>query len=47
MIVSLDAAAFGAWGEAGFAPEEDFLTAVRAIEGVSAVETQTYTLMEM
>ena len=47
VITSLPADAFGAWEAASFAPEADFLAAVSAIPGVSAVETQTFTLMPM
>jgi hypothetical protein len=36
---------FGAWEEAGFAPEAEFLEAIKKIDGVTAVETQTYTSM--
>mmetsp|Transcript_17540 Transcript_17540/g.24539 ORF Transcript_17540/g.24539 Transcript_17540/m.24539 type:complete len:112 (-) Transcript_17540:353-688(-) len=43
--VSVSAADFGAFEEGGFGPEKKFLEAVKKIEGVSAVETQTYTLM--
>ena len=45
VIIALDAADFGAWEEKAFAPEENFLNAVKAISGVSVVETQTYTIM--
>ena len=45
LVIALDAADFGAWEEKSFAPEENFLNAVKAIDGVSAVETQTYTIM--
>eukprot|EP00527_Entomoneis_sp_CCMP2396_P009679 CAMPEP_0198137192 /NCGR_PEP_ID=MMETSP1443-20131203/726_1 /TAXON_ID=186043 /ORGANISM="Entomoneis sp., Strain CCMP2396" /LENGTH=148 /DNA_ID=CAMNT_0043798545 /DNA_START=176 /DNA_END=622 /DNA_ORIENTATION=- len=38
---------FGPWEEAEFAPEKDFLEAIKAIEGVSLVETQTITNMEI
>lgn len=38
---------FGPWEEAGFPPESDFLEAIKAIEGVSVVETQTITNMEI
>ena len=31
---------FGPWEEAGFPPEKDFLEAIKAIDGVSVVETQ-------
>jgi len=47
VIVKLSAETFAAWEEAGFAPEAMFLEAIRAIEGVSSVETQTYTLEEV
>jgi hypothetical protein len=36
---------FGPWEEKGFAPEADFLEKLKAIEGVSQVETQTITNM--
>ncbi|KAJ1441026.1 hypothetical protein B484DRAFT_343290 [Ochromonadaceae sp. CCMP2298] len=45
VIVSLTADSFGAWGEAAFAPEAEFLAAVTAIPGVSLVETQNFTIM--
>jgi hypothetical protein len=45
VITSLSAEKFGAWTEANFAPEEAFLQKLRAIEGISMVETQTYTIM--
>lgn len=38
---------FGPWEEAGFPPESDFLEKIKAIEGVSLVETQTITNMEI
>mmetsp|Transcript_11579 Transcript_11579/g.16312 ORF Transcript_11579/g.16312 Transcript_11579/m.16312 type:complete len:138 (+) Transcript_11579:35-448(+) len=38
---------FDAWSEANFAPEAEFLEKLRAIDGISEVETQTYTLMPM
>eukprot|EP00553_Chaetoceros_curvisetus_P005090 CAMPEP_0204613442 /NCGR_PEP_ID=MMETSP0717-20131115/1408_1 /ASSEMBLY_ACC=CAM_ASM_000666 /TAXON_ID=230516 /ORGANISM="Chaetoceros curvisetus" /LENGTH=115 /DNA_ID=CAMNT_0051625863 /DNA_START=149 /DNA_END=497 /DNA_ORIENTATION=- len=38
---------FGPWEESGYAPEADFLAAISAIEGVSQVETQTITNMEI
>lgn len=47
MIVSLDEALFGEWEESAFAPEAEFLKRLKAITGVSGVETQTYTLMSM
>jgi hypothetical protein len=36
---------FGPWEAAGFAPEADFLEKLKAIDGVSQVETQTITNM--
>ena len=45
VIIALDEPKFGSWEESKFNPEEDFLTKIKAIDGVSQVETQTYTLM--
>jgi len=45
VITSLPAEKFGAWEEAGFAPEATFLAKLKAIDGISQIETQTYTLM--
>ena len=36
---------FAAWADRGFPPEAAFLEAVKAIPGVSVVETQTFTVM--
>ena len=47
VIIALDAAEFGAWEEAKFAPEAAFLAKSEAIKGVSKVETQTFTLMPL
>lgn len=47
VITALSADKFGAWESANFAPETSFLAAVRAIPGVTFVETQTYTIMPM
>jgi hypothetical protein len=47
VIISLPAPKFGEWEKAMFAPEEDFLAKLKAIDGISLVETQTYTLMSM
>jgi len=47
VITSLPAEKFGAWEEKEFAPEADFLKDLKAIPGISTVETQTYTLMPM
>ena len=38
----------GAWAEADYAPlEEEFITALKAIDGVSQVETQEITFVKM
>lgn len=38
---------FGPWEESGHAPEADFLAKLKEIDGVSQVETQTITNMEI
>ncbi len=45
VITSLSADDFGGWEAAGFAPEADFLAKLNGINGISSVETQTFTLM--
>ena len=45
MTVPLDD--FGPWEEKGFEPESDFLEAIKAIDGVSQVEPQTITNVEV
>jgi len=47
IITKLPQKDFEAWEKAAFAPEADFLAALKAISGISAVETQTYTLEEV
>mmetsp|Transcript_57607 Transcript_57607/g.67244 ORF Transcript_57607/g.67244 Transcript_57607/m.67244 type:complete len:113 (-) Transcript_57607:190-528(-) len=47
IVTSLGADKFGEWESASFAPETSFLKELKAIDGVTSVETQTYTLMEM
>ena len=47
VITQLDGDKFGAWDEAKFAPEEKFLDMLNKIDGLSTIETQTYTLMTM
>ena len=44
VVVKLNTADFKRWAETKFAPEESFLAAVKQINGISTVETQTYTL---
>ena len=45
VVISLPESKFGDWEKASFAPEESFLEKIKKIDGVSVVETQTYTLM--
>jgi len=47
VITSLDAETFGDWEKADFAPEAEFLEVLKGIEGVSQVETQTFTFMTL
>lgn len=47
VVTALSADAFGAWSDKAFAPETDFLAKLQAIDGITQVETQTYTLMPM
>jgi hypothetical protein len=47
VVTSLHSDKFGAWSDAEFAPEADFLAKLKAIDGITEVETQTYTLMPM
>jgi len=45
VITSLTADEFGKWEENKFAPEADFIEMLKAIDGISTIETQTYTIM--
>eukprot|EP00466_Bigelowiella_natans_P009582 jgi/Bigna1/56115/estExt_Genewise1Plus.C_830009 len=45
VAVSVAAANFGDFEKAKFGPEEKFIEALKKIEGVSQVETQTFTIM--
>lgn len=47
VVTKLPQQAFKAWEDKQFEPEAAFLDALRAIPGISAVETQTYTLEEV
>jgi len=47
VVTKLPQKNFEAWEQAKFEPEEEFLATLRGISGVSAVETQTYTLEEV
>jgi len=43
LIIKVKKEAFGEWEKTQFAPESEFLLAAAAVEGVTNVETQTYT----
>jgi hypothetical protein len=45
VLMSVNADKYGDWEAKGFEPEAEFLEAIKKIDGVSAVETQTITLM--
>mmetsp|Transcript_99538 Transcript_99538/g.287322 ORF Transcript_99538/g.287322 Transcript_99538/m.287322 type:complete len:115 (-) Transcript_99538:99-443(-) len=47
LSIAVAAVAFPDWEAKKFEPEEEFLTALKDIEGVSMIETQTYTLMDV
>ena len=47
VIIALEAGSWGGWEGAAFAPEEAFLAKIKSINGITNVETQTYTLMPM
>lgn len=47
VVTKLTRTAFESWQKNAFEPEAKFLSAVKGIGGVSAVETQTYTLEEV
>lgn len=47
VITSLPADDFGDWEANDFAPEETFLKKLESIDGITTIETQTYTIMPM
>jgi hypothetical protein len=47
VVTTLSAENFAAWEEKGFAPEGEFLDKLRFIDGLSQIETQTYTVSEI
>ena len=47
VIVNQPAGDHGAWSEAKFAPEEEFLEKLKAIEGIARVEAQEFTMAQM
>jgi len=46
VITSLPRKDFAAWESVGFAPEAEALADMKAVDGATNIETQTYTLME-
>ena len=44
VVTSLSAEDFGKWEATNFEPEAEFLDMLKAIDGVSVIETQTYTV---
>ena len=44
VIVNQPAAEHDAWKEAKYAPEEEFIAKLGAIEGITRVETQEFTM---
>mmetsp|Transcript_72343 Transcript_72343/g.204450 ORF Transcript_72343/g.204450 Transcript_72343/m.204450 type:complete len:113 (-) Transcript_72343:207-545(-) len=47
LVTQLSAEKFGDWDGQKFAPETEVLDQLKKIDGVTQVETQTYTLMTM
>mmetsp|Transcript_29248 Transcript_29248/g.58983 ORF Transcript_29248/g.58983 Transcript_29248/m.58983 type:complete len:113 (+) Transcript_29248:119-457(+) len=47
VITSVPAIKFGDWDAKGFEPEKEFLDELKKIDGITQIETQTYTLMKM
>jgi hypothetical protein len=47
VITALSDETFGEWSSEDFKPEEAFLEKLKAIEGITVVETQTYTFTKM
>lgn len=45
VITPIPASKFEKWSAKDFAPEKDFLDKLRSIDGISQIETQTYTFM--
>ena len=44
VIVALSADKYGDWEKTGHAPEAEFINALKAIDGITQLETQTYTI---
>ena len=44
IVTTLSAEKFAMWEETGFTPEAEFLDKLKQIDGLSLIETQTYTV---
>lgn len=47
ILRTVPVAEYGPWSEKDHSPEADFLAKIKAIDGVSQVETQTITNVEI
>lgn len=47
LVTAVDMIKYGEWAEKDFFPESEFLEAINQIPGITAVETQTYTLLPL
>ncbi|GAX22405.1 hypothetical protein FisN_14Hh018 [Fistulifera solaris] len=47
LMITVPLEEYGPWSEKGHGPEADFLAKIKAIDGVSQVETQTITNVEI
>merc|ERR1719215_2003294 len=47
LVVKMPIADFQEWQKTGFPPEDRFLEGLRAIDGITDVEVQTYTMMNV
>mmetsp|Transcript_26226 Transcript_26226/g.36959 ORF Transcript_26226/g.36959 Transcript_26226/m.36959 type:complete len:113 (-) Transcript_26226:272-610(-) len=47
VIISMPVEKWEAWSEKKFAPEEEFMEKLKAIQGISQVETQNYTFTQL
>jgi len=47
LMITMPLDDYGPWSEKDHAPESDFLSKIKAIDGISVVESQTITNMEL
>ena len=47
VIINQPAEEHGAWSGAGYAPEEEFLAKLKAIDGIERVEAQEFTMEKL